>query len=95
MSDSLISGFDSLPEFLNSHDLVKLGLWPSDDAVYLARLRGLSPDFIKLGKKILYPKASVIEFIQRHLKSGEGLALLNDTAKSRVNNHVTTKTIPA
>lgn len=71
MPEKLFSNFEYFPDFLRSRDLVKLGLWPSTDAVYLARLRGISPNFIKVGRKILYPKSSVIEFIQDHLNCGK------------------------
>lgn len=57
-------------EFLSSHDLVNLGLFPSPDAVYFARLRGNSPDFIKMNRKVIYPKASVIKFIEQRMVKG-------------------------
>lgn len=56
-----------LPEFLNSHHLVSLGLWPNVSAVHLARMRGNCPDYLKIGKKIYYPKSSVIEFIEKNM----------------------------
>ncbi len=61
---------DSLPEFLNGHDLVCLGLYSTKNAVYLARYRGQSPDYIKIGRKVVYPKKNVIEFLKRHARSG-------------------------
>lgn len=62
---------DSLPEFLKSNDLVQLGLYPSNDAVYLARIRGQGPDFIRFKRKVLYPKTSVFTFIERHFYKGK------------------------
>jgi hypothetical protein len=65
-----LSHFTSLPELLSSQDLITLGLFSSPDAAYVARLHGNSPDFIKLRRKILYPKSSVIQFIEDRLKKG-------------------------
>jgi hypothetical protein len=70
MSENVFSKLDKLPEFLSSHDLVALGLFPSDDAVYLSRYRGVGPDYVKLERKILYPKSAVITFLEQHLKDG-------------------------
>src|SRR5690349_14397525 len=69
--------FMTLPNtsnFLSSRDLVSLGLYPSTDSVYLARVRGNSPDFIKLGRKVLYPRESVMRFIQERLHQGDQIA---------------------
>lgn len=57
-------------EFLTSNDLVDLGLFVSPDAVYFARARGHSPDFVKMGRKVIYPKSSVIKFIDGRMKLG-------------------------
>lgn len=59
-----------MPPFLTPHDLVSLGLYPSVDAAYLARARGYSPDYIKNGRKILYPKSTIIEFLKKRMRSG-------------------------
>ncbi|MCX5922145.1 MAG: hypothetical protein NTX86_02355 [Candidatus Dependentiae bacterium] len=70
MSQNLHNTLSDLPQFLSSHHLVELGLYPSLDAVYLARVRGHSPDFIKLKRKVLYPKNSVLQFIEQRMKKG-------------------------
>lgn len=62
--------FDSMPDLLATQDLISLGLYPSADAAYLARTRGHSPDFLKIGRKVLYPKASVIYFLEKCLQRG-------------------------
>lgn len=67
--DSFMS-FSNISNFLSSRDLVSLGLYPSTDAVYLARVRGNSPDFIKLGRKVLYPRESVMRFVQERIQQG-------------------------
>lgn len=60
-----------VPDFLSTNDLVKLGLYPNKNSAYFARLKGLSPDYIRLGRKILYPQKSVIEFIDCHTTKGK------------------------
>lgn len=67
-----ITRLDNLPAFLSSQDLVDLGIFPSIDSAYLARLRGISPDFFKVGRKVVYPKSSVEKFIQDRMQHGSG-----------------------
>ncbi len=71
MTDNIYTKFDSMPELLSGEDLVRIGLYPNKAAAYLARYRGQSPDFVKIGKKILYPKESVVQFLNRNLKKGD------------------------
>jgi hypothetical protein len=59
------------PAFLSSNDLVSIGLFSSLEATYEARRKGKSPDFIKIRRKILYPKEGVLAFIERHRYKGE------------------------
>lgn len=70
MSERMYESLNGLPQFLSSHHLVDLGLYPSLDAVYLARIRGNSPDFIKLKRKILYPRNSLIKFLEERMQQG-------------------------
>jgi len=62
--------FKDCPEFLSSGDLVKLGLYPTTGALYFARRRGKSPNFIKIGRRIVYPKHSIIEFLECNMCKG-------------------------
>ena len=62
--------FESFPSFLSPADLVFLGLYANRDQLYKARANATGPEFIKLGRKILYPKSSVIQFIECRLKRG-------------------------
>ncbi len=64
------SKLDSMPEFLTTNDLVALGLYRNIDGTYLARIRGTSPDYIKVGRKILFPKSKVIEFLRARIQDG-------------------------
>ena len=61
---------DQLPELLSTKDLVNLGFWPYQDAAFLARRKGNSPDFLRIGSKILYTKTSVFAFIEKHSRDG-------------------------
>ena len=61
---------EGFPELLTSRDLVALGLYPSVDAVYLARIRGHSPDYLKIGKKVLYTREKVLLFMEQNIKDG-------------------------
>lgn len=70
MNNIIINSIDSMPDLLSSHDLVTLGLYRNTNAAYLARLRGHSPDFIKVGGLVKYPKISVIEFINSRKLDG-------------------------
>ena len=57
------------PEFLESEDLVKLGLYKTIDATYQARLKKYGPPYVKMRKKILYPKRQLIEWLEQKQKS--------------------------
>jgi hypothetical protein len=67
MDQSQFSKIEAMPELLSTNDLKSLGLYRSLNATYLARRHGHSPDYIKVGRKIFYPKAGVINFIQSRL----------------------------
>lgn len=84
MKNKLFNQLDAFPEFLNSHHLVQLGLYPSIDAVCLARLRGNSPDFVKLKGKVLYPKINVVEFLEVRMKKGSvTISAVNEVVESK------------
>ncbi len=63
-------GLDALPPFLTAAQLVTLGLYPSEDAVYSSRVRGTSPDYIVFSRKAVFPRKSVIDFIHNNIQSG-------------------------
>ena len=79
MNHNIFEALVSFPEFLSSEHLVQLGIYKSIDAAYQARLHGHSPGYIKLRKKILYPKQAVAEFLASRIKSGAGQ--VNDQPK--------------
>lgn len=68
--ENVINEIETLPLFLQVKDLVDLGLYPSENAVYLARRRGDVPDYITFGRRTVFPRESVIEFLQTGFKKG-------------------------
>lgn len=55
-----------MPDLLTTNDLVALGLYSTDKAAYFARRRKISsPPYIRIGKRILYPKAELESFLAR------------------------------
>ena len=63
MIKQLAESLKDHPEFLTTQHLVDMGLFPSLDACYLARIRNMTPPFIRLKRKILYPKGTLIEWL--------------------------------
>ena len=78
MQNIQLPNVDGKQEFLTSSDLVDLGLFPSVNAVYSARKRGVSPDFVKVGAKVLYPKSCVVDFVKSCFKKGKSQVDAND-----------------
>jgi hypothetical protein len=70
MQELLSKQLESFPIFLTSQDLVTLGIYPSLDAAYLVRKRGGGPDFVKMKRKILYPKGSLVEYLSKRMNRG-------------------------
>ena len=58
--------FNKLPELLSAKDLVRLGLYPTTQAVFFARVRGRTPAFVRIGKKVLYLKQSLISLLSKN-----------------------------
>lgn len=57
-----------LPDICTTKDLIKIGIFKSDQAAAYARKEGLSPDYFKLPTKtIFYPKKGVIEFLRKSM----------------------------
>lgn len=65
--NKLLLSLKEMPEFLSTKDLVKLNLYPSIGAAYVARKRKLGPKYIKMHHKILYPKNDLIAFLEKRL----------------------------
>ena len=74
MDQTLSTPLEKLPEFLTSEHLVQLGLYKSIDAAYQARMNGHGPKFLKLKHLILYPKSSLLEFIEKRMREANSSA---------------------
>lgn len=71
MSDDVIKKqLERFPDFLTPDDIVELGLFRDKDGAAQARVKGRSPDYVKFGRKVLYPKASLIQFLESRMKKG-------------------------
>ena len=56
----------NLAEMCTTQDLIQLGVYTSEQAAANARHKKKCPDYFRLpGRGILYPKAAVLQFIQR------------------------------
>lgn len=89
MNPIIADQLEAYPKFLTSNDLVNLGLFRSSDLAYLARRKGKSPDYVKFGRKVLYPKSCVIDFIQTRFKKGDAATIVSNEA-----NHAESSSIP-
>jgi len=70
MNSKIIEKLEKLPEFLRGNILIELGLFKDQDALWLSRKTKQSPDFIRVNKKILYLRDSVIDFIKKRFYHG-------------------------
>jgi len=64
MIDYLAELKNELPTFLTTRNLVELGMYASVKCVHAAMTKGKAPLSIRIGRKILFPRAHVIEFFQ-------------------------------
>lgn len=53
-----------LPELCSTKDLVALGIYRSAQTAFYSRIRGDGPSYFKLGTRIMYLRASVIEWLK-------------------------------
>ncbi len=80
-SDTFLKNLSAkLPDTCRTCDLVRVGLYRSDQAAAAARRRGDSPPFYQMnGRVILYAKEEVIEFIRSKRKSPKkAICLIKD-----------------
>ncbi len=69
--NELMETIQKYPNLLSVKDLVDLGIFSSNDYAYESRVKGNSPDYIKVGHKILFPRESVIQFLKNRFKKGD------------------------
>lgn len=65
------SSIEQMPDYLSTQHLIQLGIYPSIDAAYQARVNGFSPQYIKMRHKVLYPKQAVIDFLESRIQSSK------------------------
>ena len=53
-----------LPEQCKVTDLVKAGIYTSPQTATQARTRGDCPDYFQLGRRIIYPRNAVIQWLK-------------------------------
>lgn len=53
-----------LPKMATTKDLIRVGIYRTDQAAAKARRKKLGPEFFQLNQRVvLYPKAAVIDFL--------------------------------
>lgn len=58
---------NSLPDLATPKDLVKAGIYKTEQAAYAARTKGRSPPYLRIPQRgVIYPKAGVIEFLEKN-----------------------------
>lgn len=57
----------NLPMFATTNDLIDMGLFTDHSVAAKIRHSKTGPEWIRLGRKILYPKDSVIRFVREQL----------------------------
>jgi len=71
MTNYMEESLKDLPRFLSSADLVEIGLYKTQKSVHMARSRGVGPDCMHIGAKLLYPRESIIRFVCKHMDKKE------------------------
>lgn len=67
-----------LPELASVKDLLRIGLYRTEQAAYAARKRGKCPPYFRIPSRgIVYPKDGIIEFLEKHASN------LNEELKIR------------
>ena len=74
--DFILKMENTLPDIVDTHDLVKLGLYRSIQSAYHSRLKHKSPAYFAVGKRIFYPKAAVLDWLKEN-KGDESIKVKN------------------
>ncbi len=88
--DDIINKLRLKPELLSASDLIEVGLFPSMRSIYNCRYRGTGPEFVRNGKKYLYPRDKVIKFLTMHtneLSRKKRLRKITGASTSTVEKH--------
>jgi len=54
----------TMPEKCSPRDLVKFGIYNNPQCACIARKRGDTPDYFKVGKRIIYMRDAVIQWLK-------------------------------
>jgi hypothetical protein len=55
---------EKLPEDCTTDDLIRVGLYNSAHTASMARSQGNGPPYLKVGRKIIYPKPGVLNWLE-------------------------------
>ena len=58
----------ALPPFASADDLVRVGIYGSVKTAANDRWAGRGPDFIRLQRRVRYPRSSVISYVERNAR---------------------------
>lgn len=74
--DFILKMEKTLPDIVETHELVKVGVYPSLQSAYHARKSKNSPDYFSIGRRVFYPKSGIIEWLRMH-KGNESTSYKN------------------
>lgn len=64
-ADTICGVLIALPELVSARDLVKVGMYRTEQGAYAARQSGKCPPYFRIpGRGIVYPKQGVIDFLR-------------------------------
>ena len=69
--DFILKMEKTLPDIVETHELVKVGVYTSLQSAYHARRTKNCPDYFCMGRRVFYPKSGIIEWLRMH-KGHEG-----------------------
>lgn len=77
-----------LPKQCSVKDLLKIGLFSSDQSARLARRSGDTPSYFKLRSRIMYPREAVIEWLEKRKHEGKYSASTQAFESQRYNKNI-------
>lgn len=70
IAENFLKKLDAFSDLLNVDDIISIGLFSHKNEAYRARKNGCSPSYLKMSRKILYPKDAVRAFILERFRDG-------------------------
>lgn len=75
-----------LPELVSAKDLVKCGVYRTEQAAYAARMRGKCPPYIRIPSRgIVYPRQGVLDFLENNFHNPKEVELSDPIEPKDVN----------